>query len=92
LRRKFRVAWSLAADFRRARIYLLRTVFRYQKAGLSCQERSPISPVTFMPGDAGEYIRFQKNPSDFSTPRNRESADERNLLWVKVNRGAQFGG
>jgi len=42
-----RVTLSLAADFRRARNCLLCTVFRIWKAGLSCQERSPISPVTF---------------------------------------------
>jgi hypothetical protein len=30
--------------------------FALKKAGLSCQERSPISPVTFVPDDGGKYI------------------------------------
>jgi hypothetical protein len=61
------VAWSLAADFRRARIYLLRTVFRSQKAGLSCQELSPISPVTFMPDDEGKYTSAPHYSDVFSS-------------------------
>jgi hypothetical protein len=44
--RYLRVASSLAADFRRARIRLLRTVFRVLKAGLNCQERFPFSSIT----------------------------------------------
>jgi hypothetical protein len=33
--------------------------FALKKAGLGCQERSPISPVTFMPDDARKYIAVQ---------------------------------
>jgi hypothetical protein len=62
---QYRVAWSLGADFRRARNWLLCTVFRYWKAGLLCQERSPISPVTFMPDDGGEYNLMQAKSLDF---------------------------
>jgi hypothetical protein len=56
---QYRVAWSLAADFRRARNQLLRTVFRYWKVGLLCQERSPISPATFATNDERKYIQMQ---------------------------------
>jgi hypothetical protein len=61
-----RVAWSLAADFRRARTCLLRTVFRSRKAGLNCQERSPISPSTFVPDDERKYIAAQAKSLVFS--------------------------
>ncbi len=63
-----RMAWSLAADFRRARICLLCTVFRLQKAGLRCQERSPFSPFTSVPDDGGKYTVGQENSALFSTP------------------------
>jgi hypothetical protein len=43
--------------------------FALKKAGLGCQERSPISPVTFMPDDARKYttarpkfLTFSPNP------------------------------
>jgi hypothetical protein len=63
------VAWSLAADFRRARSFLLRTVFRFRKAGLNCQEHSPISPVTFMPDDEGEYTTARAKSNAFFDPQ-----------------------
>jgi len=62
-----RVAWSLAADFRRARICLLCTVFRYLKAGLNCQEHSPFSPVTFVPDDGGKYTTARQKSDVFSS-------------------------
>ena len=81
------MAWSLAADFRRARIWLLRTVFRIQKAGLPCQERFPFSPVTFVHDDKREYIRRQAKSLIFSRSPIRLSTDLRNCLPDKANCG-----
>jgi hypothetical protein len=81
------VAWSLAADFRRARIYLLRTVFRLQKAGLPCQERSPVSSLTFVLNDGGTISQRNKNPSLFSTRPTWLSTAARNFLPYKQNPG-----
>jgi hypothetical protein len=66
-----RVAWSLAADFRRARFLLLRTVSRLRKAGLFVRSYSPISPVTFVPDDEGEYIHSL--PKSLAFPTNQKS-------------------
>jgi len=81
------VAWSLAADFRRARIWLLRTVFRIQKAGLPCQERFPFSPVTFVPDNGSQYIHRQVKSLFFSRSSIHLSTDSRNCLPDKANGG-----
>ena len=82
------MASSLAADFRRARVSLLRTAFRFGKAGLGFRERFPFSPVTFVPDNEGKYTEVQEKSRAFSRTKNRLSTSKRKLLLDKRDGGA----
>jgi hypothetical protein len=81
------VALSLAADFRRARSRLLRTVIALESR-TPCQERFPFSPATSV-SDAGGIIRqVNQNPAKIPQPLRHLSTAARKSMLALSLRGA----